>query len=429
MIQRLKNSLRNNNVIIKNIFSLSALQAFNYILPLLTLPYILRVIGPEKYWIIAFASAFIAYFIMIVNYGFNYSATKNISMNRNDNIKISTLFWNIIYVKLLLGIFVTLICTALIFYIDILYVNYIVLLFTLLSVLWEITFPIWLFQGMENMKYITIINVAIKTIFLAPIFLFINNESDFILIPLITSLSIIFTWILAFIVAIRVFNIRYMTPSFNLIKTLLKDWWYVFSSIISYWIYASSAVFILWIFTNNTIVWYYATAEKFLQASKMVVGIFSQSIYPSISKKLLESKEKTIAFLQKITSLLMIISSIWWIILFFGANSIISILLWNDYLGAILPLKILSLTLLVYGFNDSAWILTLLNFWYNKEFQIVMLMRTIFFMIVWAIFCYYYWLIWIVFGILFSEIFLTILLWVVLKNKQIYLISFYNKFF
>lgn len=84
----------------KNLVSMYLMHGSNFIFPLITLPYLVRVLGPDKYGLLTFVQGFIQYFLIITDYGFNLSATRQIAINRGDNTKVSKIFCATIFLKL-----------------------------------------------------------------------------------------------------------------------------------------------------------------------------------------------------------------------------------------------------------------------------------------------------------------------------------------
>ena len=134
---------RERQVIMNNVAALTVLQIITYLLPLLIIPYLFRVLGPDKFGLIAFAQAFIQYFTILTNYGFNVSATKEISLCRNDPMKISRAFSSVMIVKLALALLSLVFLSLLVFFIPRFRNDWLVYVFSFGSVLGTTLFPTW----------------------------------------------------------------------------------------------------------------------------------------------------------------------------------------------------------------------------------------------------------------------------------------------
>ena len=115
MIKRIKSKFQSQDSkkISANFMYLSILQGMNLLLPLITFPYLVRVLGIERFGLIMFAQAFIVYFSMLADYGFNLSGIREVSSNRNNKNKLIKIFSSIMiarFVLVLIGlIFLTIV--------------------------------------------------------------------------------------------------------------------------------------------------------------------------------------------------------------------------------------------------------------------------------------------------------------------------------
>src|SRR5690554_4491222 len=100
---RIKKS-KDGRTLVANFGYLSLLQVAGYIFPLITMPYLARVIGVEGFGKIAFASAVVVWFQTVADWGFNYTATRDVAKNRDNKEKVSEIFSNVLWARCFLMI-------------------------------------------------------------------------------------------------------------------------------------------------------------------------------------------------------------------------------------------------------------------------------------------------------------------------------------
>lgn len=418
-MKRLLKIISNNKVLVKNFTSLSLLQLANYIFPVITLPYLVRVLGPEKYGLINFAAAFSAYFVIITDYGFNLSATQEISVNRNDKEKVSEIFSSVLTIKIILfflssGIFFLIVNMFELFSND---AGLYSIMF--IGVVGIVLFPLWVYQGVEKMKYILIINVAIRSVTIVSIFLLVKVENDYLLLAVIYTITQVMTGITGLFFAIRKFDLRYLFPSKVQLLEQLKKGWNLFLSSIWINLYTTSNVFILGLFAPNSVVGYYSAADKVRIAFQGILSSMSQSVFPYVNKLLAESYQKFISFNRKLLKISVMIGIIISSSLFLFAEPIVRIVLGNEYSQSVIVLRIIAWLPLIIFLSNVFGIQTMLPLNYQKRFsQILFLAALINLMISFSIVPSYF-EIGTAVSMLVTEIFVTLSFFIFIRMKRI----------
>jgi PST family polysaccharide transporter len=310
---------------------------------------------------------------MFTEYGFNFSATRKISISRGDINRVSGIFSSVLTIKaafLLISLFIL---NVLIFFVPKFRQNAVVYVFTYGMLLGNVLLPVWFFQGMERMRYIATLNIAAKLFFTAGIFIFIKEQADYIYVPLVNSLGFITVGAISLWIAGKKFGVKFTIPKVETIIEELKEGWHIFISTVAISFYTTSNTFILGLFTNNTIVGYYSAAEKLIN---VVQGMFTpvlQSVYPYISKLVHESRARAFGFLGKIGLLLRTGSLTASLVIFIFARPIVNIILGDQYQHSIIILRILAFIPFIVGTATIYANFFLLGFGYAKQWAKVII--------------------------------------------------------
>ena len=359
--------MSHKKVLITNFASLSTVQIATYILPLIYLPYLVRVIGPDKFGAVAFAQAVVLYFNLITNLGTNLYAPREIAINKKDDFKLSSIVSNILFLKLIFLLLAIFIYVAVIYVVPKFKAERILFAFTGGYLIVIALMPTWFFQGIEKMANIAIANLLSRALGVFLIFAVINKPSDYIYVPLVNVFSQMLGLFFMYYIMFNKEKIRIVMPNILLMKKIIKESIPLFISNISISIYTGINTVVLGFLTNNTIVGYYSAAEKIIRAGLSIQGQLGVVFYPHISKMVLISKEKAITSIKKAFMIMMFFAIPATIFIFFNADAIVRLLFGNKFSLSVVSLQILSFLFIVIGLSNVFAMQILLPFGKRKE--------------------------------------------------------------
>jgi PST family polysaccharide transporter len=260
-------------------------------------------------------------------------------------------------IKVMLMLFSFMLLSLIVFSFEKFSLHYEVYFFTFATVLGQVLFPVWFFQGMESMKYISYLNILAKTIFTVAIFVFVQEQDDYYLVPLLTSIGFIVAGLWSLWLIKKEFNVRFEWQRMETLKGYLVDGWHIFISRIYVSLYTTTNVILLGMFTNNTAVGYYSIAEKIVVA---IGGLFepaNQTIYPYLARKYRENFSLFVTFVKKIAIIFLSISASFVLILEFFRDEVVRLVTgsYNDEVSLLLALFLLRVLTYPFGalFSNS----------------------------------------------------------------------------
>ncbi len=297
-----------------NYVSLLTIQAANIVLPLILLPYLVRTLGVEKYGLILLAQAFCTILYVFVEFGFNLSATRRISVAQNNELHKSKVFSAVVSIKLLFTILIAVIYVIIISVFSRFRLEWEVYALSYGVVIGQALFPDWFFQGIEKMQFIAILNVLAKVIFTILIFLFVTSVEDYARVPLFTSIGFIFSGILSFLVSLK--YVKLIRPSKKLMFVLLRESKSVFVSNLAARLFNSANVFIVGLIAGDAIAGIYGSFEKIFTAAKGFFSPIMQAVFPWLS---VQGEVKRRTSIRKMAPFIMLVAAIFvTIVLIFG---------------------------------------------------------------------------------------------------------------
>lgn len=354
-IQSVKSMIFNNKKVIENYVFMTILQLLNSFFYLLIYPYLIRVLGNENYGTFVFATSVVSYFSLFINFGLGMPGVKSIAESKDDIKKqsdtVSCIFTAQTY---LFFISVVLFCIML-YTIPVFKANYWVFIWCFLLVYSNVLFPRWYFQGIQNMKVITYINLAFKIISLPFIIFFVEEKDDLEVYAMIVSMSTLLGAFIAFRMLYWKYGLRVEWVRISRLRVWFKDGAPFFFSHLSGYFKEYSTPIIIGMFFGMKEVAIYDLAYRVVFVPKTLfmnvnVAIFPKLITANIQPRLVKKIIGAEVFASLVVMGMIIVFGRW-IIQIMGGDMMMD----SYYLSVLLSITIL-VSMVVGAYNNFVFI-------------------------------------------------------------------------
>ena len=257
-------------------------QLFNLVTPLLVVPYIVSVCGEENFGKTAVGMAIAFFLIVFIDFGSDIIGVREVAINRDNPEVLNKIFTTTYVVKAIILMIV--LTVASIIFILFPYFKSEKIMFTLgLSVLiGQFLNPTWFLQGIENVKWITLLNIVSKCIYLVGVFFTIKKESDYIYINLWWGLGMIVSNFLVFIWIIKKHQFSFLLVNKDEVFKHIRNDFSMFSSQIFVSLQLYAPVVLISYFGNNLMAGQYRIVEQIIVIFKTYIFLFFNYVFPRV---------------------------------------------------------------------------------------------------------------------------------------------------
>lgn len=359
-----------NRKLLSNAVILYGVQGCTYLLPLITIPYLARVLGPEGWGAVTFSQTIGAFIAIGVEYGFDFSATRETARFSTDKKVLQELVSGVLGAKVLLALIGT--AGAVLARPYIIRVAPSSDLFWA-SILWGVGQGInmlWYFQGQQRMGWAGGLDITGKIIATLSIFALVHKPEDGWKVMAAQAAGCALSHAIA--IGIAYYEVGFCWPTSRLIWHALRLGWSMFLFRAAQSLTSANAL-ILGFFASPTAVGLFGGADKFRQAALQALWPINQTLFPHQSQTVKENLNEALKMVRRSLALLGGLSAIFGLILALGAPLFVRLLLGVAFLPAVDVLRVFSLLIPLQALGVVISIQWMLPLGFDREFNLVVL--------------------------------------------------------
>lgn len=340
-IDRLLRKSFPGRTLVENAATLYLLHAVSCILPLILVPYLTRVLGPGGWGLVAFAQAFAQLTQLIVEYGFQLSATRELAQNRDSSTIRGQLLGEVTAAKLLLLLIALTVILVVYRWIPNLQSRPVLVWSAMIWMAGQAFSMAWYYQGVEDLRPALIAEISAGLISLSMILSFVNNPADAWKALACQGLALLLCSLLAWCWAAR--QVPLVIPRRSELLARLRSGRHLFSYRSALALYSVGNPFLLGLFAPVSAVGYFAGAEKIVRALIALIYPVAQALYPRVSYHAHVGDRKA----HQLATLGLVIASMLGVLVgviaYLGAPVLVRLLLGSGFVPAISILRVLAL--------------------------------------------------------------------------------------
>ncbi|WP_323122763.1 flippase [Burkholderia alba] len=357
----------------KNFLLLMTLQISTYIVPLVTLPLLTRVLGPEGYGQLSFVLAVVTYFINFTNYSFDLTATPRITLARDNRTERSRIFWATFLAQLAITVIGFAVLLGLTFAIPRFAFERTLLMIGFGMTVGAALTPGWYFQGIQKLRIYSMTLFACRLLSVPAMFLFVHSPADLIAAVTINAAVPLVCGVLVFGYLVAHREIEFVRVGTADIAASLKGGWQVFLASTSIAFYASTNTVLLGFVSGNVAAGYFAAGDKLIRAAISLLQPLKAAAYPHVSYLMHHAREDAMAFLRKLLvvqgAMVLAIS----LAIFFFAPLAVKILYGPSYAPTVGVLRCMAFIPFMAGMTDLFGVQTMLPLGMKTAFSRILI--------------------------------------------------------
>jgi len=284
--------------VVRNSLVLYTMQISGYLLPLITVPYMARILGPAKFGLLALAQTVAWYFIILADYGFNLTTPRDVALNRDDPAWVSKTFSTVMTAKGILLVVGFFLMAAIVASVPSFRREWRVFFLGYMMVIGIVIFPIWLFQGLEKLHYVGLRDFLAKLITLGCVLTFVHKQSDYQLAMGIQSGGFLVAGLMGLGTVPFVTKVRPHWPGWQALWVTAQQGWHVFLSNAAMALYTSTNIVILGLVASPAAVGLFTAAFRLMLPIRQLVGPIQTALYPYVSRMAAKERERAVKFLR-----------------------------------------------------------------------------------------------------------------------------------